>query len=209
MLIRVAEEFGIRIATFQHILEGYKVADAIAKHGAGGSGFSDWWSYKWEAYDAIPGNIPLMHQQGVLVSYNSDNAQLATRLNWEAAKGLEYGMSEEEALATVTINVAKQLGTDSFMGSIEPKKEADLVIWNGNPLSTGSKCVQTWVDGRRYFDIEEDAHLRQVAEIERSQLIQKILADKKSSSPASGTQRAMRRPNEEYLESCTTGDNHE
>jgi len=168
MLIRVAEDFGIRIATFQHILEGYKVAEALASHGAGGSGFSDWWAYKWEAYDAIPGNIPLMHDRGVLVSYNSDNSQLATRLNWEAAKGLKYGMTEEEALATVTINVAKQLGTDAMTGSLEPGKDADLVLWSGNPLSTRTKCLQTWVDGRKYFDVEEDQRLRDRIELSKN-----------------------------------------
>ena len=208
MLLRVAEDFGIRVATFQHVLEGYKVAEALAQHGAGGSGFSDWWAYKWEAYDAIPGNLPLMQAQGVVVSYNSDNSQLATRLNWEAAKGLKYGMTEEEALATVTINPAKQLGIDRMTGSLEAGKDADVVLWNGNPLSTASKCLQTWIDGRKYFDVDEDLQMRQQIELERMTLIQKVLQESGGSS-APGSQRMMRRPNEDILESCTEETGHE
>ncbi len=207
MLIRVAEDFGIKIATFQHVLEGYKVAEAIAKHGAGASTFSDWWSFKMEAFDAIPGNGPLMHSQGVLVSYNSDNAQLATRLNWEAAKAAKFGLSEEEALKFVTINSAKQLRIDDKVGSLEVGKDADFVIWSGNPISTYSHCEQTWVDGRKYFDIQEDAQLRQQIQKERSTLIQKIHSRKQSPSgptPAAGAPR-FRRPNETMLRSCMEG----
>lgn len=207
MLIRVAEDFGIKIATFQHVLEGYKVAEAIAKHGAGASTFSDWWSFKMEAFDAIPGNGPLMHSQGVLVSYNSDNAQLATRLNWEAAKAAKFGLSDEEALKFVTINSAKQLRIDDKVGSLEVGKDADFVIWNGNPISTYSHCEQTWVDGRKYFDIQEDAQLRQQIQKERSTLIQKIHSSKQSPSgpaPVAGAPR-FRRPNETTLRSCMEG----
>ncbi|HEY4612738.1 MAG TPA: amidohydrolase family protein, partial [Bacteroidota bacterium] len=190
MMIRIADDFGFRIATFQHVLEGYKVADAMAKHGAGGSTFSDWWAYKIEAWDAIPGNGPLMASQGVLVSYNSDNSQLATRLNWEAAKAIPFGMSEEEALKFVTINPAKQLGIADKVGSLEVGKDADIAIWNGNPLSTYTKCVQTWVDGRRYFDLDEDNQLRQEIQNERATLIQKILASKNAASPSPATRQA-------------------
>lgn len=207
MLIRVAEDFGIRIATFQHVLEGYKVAEAIAKHGAGASTFSDWWSFKMEAFDAIPGNGPLMHSQGVLVTYNSDNAQLATRMNWEASKAAKFGLSDEEALKFVTINAAKQLRIDDKVGSLEVGKDADFVIWSGNPISTYSRCEQTWVDGRKYFDLQEDAQLRQQIQKERSALIQKIHANKQSPSgptPTPGTPR-FRRPNETTLRSCMEG----
>ncbi|MEX0737533.1 MAG: amidohydrolase family protein [Bacteroidota bacterium] len=207
MLIRVAEDFGIKIATFQHVLEGYKVAEAIAKHGAGASAFSDWWSFKMEAFDAIPGNGPLMHSQGVLVSYNSDNAQLATRMNWEASKAVKFGLSEEEALKFVTINAAKQLRIDDKVGSLEMGKDADFVIWSGNPISTYSQCEQTWVDGRKFFDLREDAQLRQQIQKERSTLIQKIHANKQSPSgpaPAAGAPR-LRRPNETVLRSCMEG----
>ena len=210
MLIRVAEEFGIKIATFQHVLEGYKVADAIAKHGAGASTFSDWWAYKIEAWDAIPGNGPLMHKQGVVVSYNSDNSQLATRLNWEAAKALEYGISEEEALNFVTLNPAKQLKIDSKVGSLEAGKDADFAIWSGNPLSTFTKCEQTWVDGKKYFDVLEDQGMRKKVEQERATLVQKILKSKKEPSVAAGGgPRAPRRPNEVEIQSCIEELTHE
>lgn len=207
MLIRVAEDFGIRIATLQHILEGYKVADVIAKHGAGASGFSDWWSYKWEAYEAIPGALPLMHKQGVLISYNSDDSQLATRLNWEAAKGIEFGLSEEEVLAAVTINPARQLRIDKYVGSLEAGKDADIAVWSGNPLSTASKCVQTWVDGRRMFDIDEDQTLQKKAAAERAELIQKILKEKKSGPSPGSAPPTLRRPSEVYLQSCSSEEN--
>ena len=203
MLIRVAEEFGIKIATFQHVLEGYKVAEAIAKHGAGASTFSDWWAYKIEAWDAIPGNGPLMHKQGVIVSYNSDNSQLATRLNWEAAKALEFGISEEEALNFVTLNPAKQLKIENKVGSLEPGKDADFAIWSGNPLSTFTKCEQTWVDGKKYFDVLEDHATQKKIEQERATLIQKILANKKEPGTAAGEgQHGPRRPNELEIRSC-------
>ena len=184
MLMKVAEDFGIRIATLQHVMEGYKIADEIAKHGAGGSTFSDWWAYKIEAWDAIPGNGPLMHDRGVVVSYNSDDNQQATRLNWEAAKAIRFGISEEEALKFVTINPAKQLRIDDKVGSLEEGKDADFVVWSGDPLSTYSKCEQTWVDGRKYFDVKEDLAMRTEIEKERAVLIQKVLASKKESGPA-------------------------
>jgi len=211
MMLRLAEEFGFRIATFQHVLEGYKVADAMAKHGAGGSTFSDWWAYKIEAWDAIPGNGPLMASQGVVVSYNSDNAQLASRMNWEASKAIKFGLSEEEALNFVTINPAKQLGIADKVGSLEVGKDADFVIWNGNPLSTYTKCLQTWVDGRKYFDVDEDKQLREQIQKERAALIQKVLATKPQTPqpPAGGRPTRSRRPNEERLQSCMEGFDHE
>lgn len=204
MLIRVCEDFGIKIASFQHVLEGFKVAEAIAKHGAGASSFSDWWGYKIEAWDAIPGNGPLMYQQGVVVSYNSDDSQLATRLNWDAAKALEFGVPEEEALNFVTLNPAKQLKIDNRVGSLEPGKDADFAIWNGSPLSTFTKCEQTWVDGKKYFDLKEDAQMRKQIEQERGKLTQKILGMKKESttSPQGGPPRGPRRPNELEHHSC-------
>jgi imidazolonepropionase-like amidohydrolase len=211
MLVRIAEDFGFTIATFQHVLEGYKVADAIAKHGAGASTFSDWWAYKIEAWDAIPGNGPLMHAQGVVVSYNSDNSQLATRLNWEAAKAVKFGLSEEEALKFVTINPAKQLRVDDKIGSLEVGKDADFVVWSGNPLNTFSRCEQTWIDGRKYFDLDEDRKLREQIQKERSTLVQKILASKPTGAPAQqpGQRPVMRRPNEIAPYSCMEGVTHE
>lgn len=164
MIIRVAEEFGFKIATFQHVLEGYKVADEIAAHGAGASTFSDWWGYKVEAEDAIPYNAALMHERGVLVSVNSDSAEHARRLNTEAAKAIHWGgMSEEDALALVTINPARQLRIDDRVGSLEAGKDADVVIWNRHPLSTYAIVDRVYIDGRKYYDrLEEERRLTQV-----------------------------------------------
>ena len=157
MLIRVAEEFGFKIATFQHVLEGYKVAKEIAAHGAGASTFSDWWGYKIEAVDAIPYNAALMTRKGVLVSVNSDSAEHARRLNTEAAKSIKWGgLSEDEALALVTINPAKQLRIDSRVGSLEVGKDADVVIWNHHPLSSYAIADRVYIDGQKYYDRQDD-----------------------------------------------------
>jgi imidazolonepropionase-like amidohydrolase len=180
MLIRIADDFGFTIGTFQHVLEGYKVAIEIAKHGAGASTFSDWWAYKVEAYDAIPYNAAIMHKAGVVVTLNSDSNELARRLNKEAAKAVKYGgVSEIEALKFVTLNAAKQFEIDDRVGSLEAGKDADFVIWSGHPLSTYTICEQTWIDGRRYFDLEEDRVMRKQVEKERMMLIQKLLKPKK------------------------------
>ena len=156
-LLRLAEEFGFRVATLQHVLEGYKVADEIAEHGAGASTFSDWWGYKVEAYDAIPGNAALMAERGVVVSINSDSGEEMRHLNQEAAKAIRWGgMDEIEALKLVTLNPAIQFGVDDRIGSIEPGKDADLVLWSDHPLSTQAVARKTWVDGDLYFDREAD-----------------------------------------------------
>jgi imidazolonepropionase-like amidohydrolase len=173
--LRVLEDFNIKIATLQHILEGYKVAEVMAKHGAGGSSFSDWWAYKIEVWDAIPFNGALMHGQGVVVSFNSDDRELARHLNHEAAKAVKYGgVPPEEALKFVTLNPAKQLRIDSMVGSLEIGKHADFAIWSTSPLSTMSRCEQTWVDGRKYFDRTEDAERRKEVERMRAVLVQKV-----------------------------------
>ena len=183
-LLRTCEEFGVKIATLQHILEGYKVADAIARHGAGGSSFSDWWAFKSEVYEAIPYNGALMHRAGVVVSFNSDDPELARRLNTEAAKAVKYGgVPEQDALRFVTINPAKQLGIERWVGSIEVDKDADLALWNGPPLSTYTRCEQTWIDGRKYFDREIDRRVRDDAGKKRAALIQRILS---SGDPTAG-----------------------
>ena len=156
-LLRLAEELGFRIATLQHVLEGYRVADEIAAHGAGASTFSDWWAYKVEAYEAIPYNAALMTDRGVLVSINSDDAEEMRHLNHEAAKAVKWGgLSDEQALALVTINPAKQLRIDDRVGSIEVGKDADLVIYDGHPLSSYAVVQTTLVDGKVYFDRELD-----------------------------------------------------
>lgn len=179
MLMRVAEDFGFRIGTFQHVLEGYKVADVMAKHGAAGSTFSDWWSYKVEAYDAIPHNAALMHRVGVNVSINSDSGELARRMNLEAAKAVkDGGVSEEEALKFVTLNPAIQLGIADRVGSLEAGKDGDFVVWSGHPLSTYSICERTWIDGAEYFSLEKDRALRERDAAERARLIGKVLGGK-------------------------------
>jgi imidazolonepropionase-like amidohydrolase len=180
MLLRLAEEFGFRVATLQHVLEGYKIADEIAAHGAGGSTFSDWWAYKDEAADAIPWNGAVMWQRGVVTTFNSDSNELARRLNLEAAKAVRYGnVPEVEALKFVTINSAKQFHVDGRIGSLEPGKDADFVIWSGSPLSTYSLAEQTWIDGRKYFDRADDLKHREEMARERAALIAKVKAESK------------------------------
>ena len=177
MLMRVAEDFGFRIRVFQHVLEGYKIAEVMKEHGAMASTFSDWWAYKFEVVDAIPYNGALMHEVGVVVSFNSDNGELARRLNLEAAKAVKYGgVDPSEALKFVTLNPAKQLGVEQYVGSLEEGKHGDFVIWSGSPLSTYSKCEQTWIEGRKYFDIEEDMEMRGQVLAERARIIQKVMA---------------------------------
>ena len=186
MLLRVAEDFDFTVAKFEHVLEGYKVAEKMAEHGAGGSSFTDWWAYKFETYDGIPYNGALMHEAGVLVSFNSDDDEIARRLNLEAAKGVKYGgMSEIDALNTVTINSAKQLKIDKWVGSLEEGKDADFVVWSGHPLSTQSICTETWIDGRQYFSLQKDAELRARDRLIRQNLIQKILNSEDDGNSAS------------------------
>ena len=171
-LLRLAEELGFRIATLQHVLEGYRVADEIAAHGAGASTFSDWWAYKVEAYEAIPHNAALMADRGVLVSVNSDDAEEMRHLNHEAAKAVRWGgLSDDEALALVTINPARQFGIDDRIGSIEVGKDADIVIYDRHPLSSYAVVQTTLVDGKVYFDRELDRRRREaLAALERSLL---------------------------------------
>ncbi len=180
MLMKLAEEQGFRINTFTHILEGYKVADKMAKHGANGSTFSDWWAYKYEVRDAIPYNAALMNEQGVNVCINSDDAEMARRLNQEAAKTVKYGnVSEEAAWKMVTLNPAKALHLDKRMGSIAVGKDADLVLWNDHPLSIYAKPVKTIVDGIVFYDLKEDAEMRKEVDQERERIIQLMLEAKK------------------------------
>ncbi len=176
MFVRLSKELGIPVAAFQHVLEGYKVADAMASINAGGSTFSDWWAYKMEVYDAVPGNGVMMHKAGVLISFNSDSAELHRRLNTEAAKAVKYGgLSEIDALNFVTLNPAKQLRIDKRTGSLEVGKDADFVVWSGHLLSTTARAEQTWIEGRRYFDLAQDLTLRAAAQTERERLVAKAL----------------------------------
>jgi imidazolonepropionase-like amidohydrolase len=156
MLIRIADDYHFKIKTFQHVLEGYKVAEEMAAHGAGGSTFSDWWAYKMEAFDAIPYNAALMTERGVVVSVNSDDAEEARHLNQEAAKSMKYGgLSANEALKLVTLNPAIQLGIDNRVGSIDVGKDADLAIFNRDPLSVYAVVQKTLIDGQEGVGREE------------------------------------------------------
>ncbi len=174
MLMRVAKEFGFKVRTFQHVLEGYKVADELAAAGAGGSTFSDWWAYKMEAYDAIPYNAALMTERGVIVSVNSDDAEEARHLNQEAAKSMKYGgLSANDALKLVTINPAIQLGIDNRVGSLEVGKDADIAIFNHDPLSVYAVVQKTIIDGQIYFDRQADIAGRAALEKEKQALLDK------------------------------------
>ena len=179
MLMKVAESFDFHINTFTHILEGYKVADKMAEHGAGGSTFSDWWAYKYEVKDAIPQNAAIMHNAGVTVAINSDDPEMSRRLNQEAAKSVKYGgISEEEAWKFVTLNPAKLLHIDNRVGSIKEGKDADLVLWNENPLSVYAKPEKTIIEGKVYFDLEKDKELRAEIEQQKNLLTTQMLKAK-------------------------------
>lgn len=195
MLMKVAERYDFTVNTFTHILEGYKVADKMAEHGAAGSTFSDWWAYKFEVEEAIPYNGALMHEQGVVVAFNSDDAEMARRLNQEAAKAVLFGgVSEEEAWKFVTLNPAKMLHIDDRVGSIKVGKDADLVLWNNNPLSIYARADRTYVDGRQYFNRSDYEQQLQQLQRERNALIQASLDDKKKggkTQPASGKRRRL------------------
>jgi imidazolonepropionase-like amidohydrolase len=171
------ENRGMRIGTFQHVLEGYKVADAIAAAGAGASSFSDWWGYKFEVFDAIADNAAFLHEQGVVVSINSDSDEHARRLNTEAAKAVKYGrVAPHEALMFVTANPCKQLGVFARTGSLTAGKDADLALWTADPLSYDALCAATWVDGRQLFSLARDAENRVRILQERTRLLQRAAA---------------------------------
>jgi imidazolonepropionase-like amidohydrolase len=197
MLMRVAKEFGFKVRTFQHVLEGYKVADEIVASGAGASTFSDWWGYKVEAYDAIPYNAALMTERGVVVSINSDDAEEARQLNQEAAKSMKYGgMSANDALKLITINPAIQLGIDKRVGSIEVGKDADLVIYNHDPLSVYAVAQKTLIDGQVYFDRQKDIAGRAALDKEKQDLLakEKKAAEEKKEEEKKASDKAPEKP---------------
>ncbi|PWT72414.1 MAG: amidohydrolase [Bacteroidetes bacterium] len=198
MLMRVAEKFGFRVNTLTHILEGYKVADKIKMHGSSVSTFSDWWAYKMEVQDAIAYNATIMQKIGLNVCINSDDPEMARRLNQEAAKSVKYGaMDEEDALKMVTLNPARALHVEDRVGTIKEGKDADLVLWSDHPLSIYAKPLKTIVDGTIYYDVERDSLQRIRIREERNRLIQKLLSEKKSGSAVTpGT------PSFEVLLSC-------
>ena len=181
MLMKLAEKYGFRVNTFTHILEGYKVADKMKEHGVGGSTFSDWWVYKYEVKDAIPYNSAIMAKVGVVTAVNSDDSEMARRLNQEAAKAVKYGgLSEEEAWKLVTLNPAKLLHLDHRMGKVEKGYDADIVLWDNNPLSIYARVEKTYIDGRCYYSNESDLENRAKIKQERIRLVQKMLKEKGS-----------------------------
>ncbi len=197
-MLRVAEEFGVRVATLQHILEGYKVADEIAKHGAGASTFSDWWAYKVEVYDAIPYNGALMRERGVVVSFNSDSDELARRLNCgggeggqvrRRAAGRRARLRDDQPGETARHREARRLARARA-------RTRDFVIWSGDPLSAESVALETWIEGKKYFDRAADLARRPALDQEKADLIEKakkVLDADKKSKPGAGTEKPAER----------------
>lgn len=197
--IEVANRMGYKYNTFTHILEGYKVADKMKEHGANASTFSDWWAYKMEVEDAIPYNAAIMHRVGLNVAINSDDAEMARRLNQEAAKIVKYGgVSEEEALKMVTLNPAKMLHVDDRVGSLKVGKDGDVVVWSDNPLSIYAKSLYTIVDGTIYFDRQKDEQMRKLVDIERVRIIKKMNSEKRSGAPVQPAQ-----PSYQVIHTCS------
>jgi imidazolonepropionase-like amidohydrolase len=193
MLLNIADEFGFKVRTFQHVLEGYKVAKEIAQHGAGASTFADFWGYKIEAYDAIAYNTAIMVRHGINTSVNSDSNERARRLNIEAAKAMRYGdLTEEEALKLITMNPAWQLGIQDRVGSIDVGKDADLAIWSAHPLSVYARVDTTLIDGEVFFDRQQDLARRAELEKERATLEQAEPNRPANRGPAPGAPRGRR-----------------
>jgi imidazolonepropionase-like amidohydrolase len=184
MLMRLAEKYNFRVNTFTHVLEGYKITEKLKQHGASASTFSDWWAYKYEVIDAIPHNGALLTKAGVNTGFNSDDPEMGRRLNQEAAKAMKYGgLTETEALRLVTLNPAKMLKIDNYVGSLQPGKHADVVLWSHNPLSIYAKAEKTWIDGKLYYDIEQLQQLQDQMLNEKALLIRKAtLAAKNGTS---------------------------
>jgi imidazolonepropionase-like amidohydrolase len=192
-LVRLAEEFGFRVQTLQHGVEAYKIAPELAASGVAAVVWSDWGGFKLEAYDATVYNARILIEAGVVTSLHSDDSEIASRMNWEAGKLLRTGLTPEQALSTVTNGSAKAVAIDARVGSLEAGKDGDFVIWSGNPLSQFTRAEQTWVDGRRYFSLEEDAAMRVQIDRERTQLIQAILSVGENDDDDEGRGRRGRR----------------
>lgn len=158
MLINVVKDFNITKLVFQHTNEGFKVAPEIAKYTMGASVFADWWAYKMEVYYSTAFNAAILTANGAITSINSDDAELIRHLYHEAGKTQRYGgLTDDQAIALITINPAKQLGIDDKVGSLEVGKQADMVIFDNHPLSVYAIPMMTFIDGVKYFDIKENA----------------------------------------------------
>ncbi|MCX7728931.1 MAG: amidohydrolase family protein, partial [Bacteroidia bacterium] len=196
MLIHLADSLGFKVNTFTHILEGYKVADKLKKHGATASTFSDWWAYKMEVMEAIPFNAALLTKMGVNTCINSDDAEMGRRLNQEAGKTIKYGgLSPVQALKLITLNPAKALGIDKEVGSIEVGKVGDVVLWTDNPLSINAKVKYTIIEGKIYYDDEENKKIEESIQKERTRIIEKLIKAKKENTP---TQKYVHKPHKIY-----------
>jgi imidazolonepropionase-like amidohydrolase len=196
--MEVANRMGYTVNTFTHILEGYKVADKMKAHGSNASTFSDWWAYKMEVQDAIPYNAAIMHNVGLNVAINSDDAEMARRLNQEAAKIVKYGgVSEIEALKMVTLNPAKMLHIEDKVGSLKVGKDADVVVWSDHPLSIYAMSLYTIVDGTVYFDREKDKQIQSFVDVERNRIIRKMNSEKRSGAPVTPA-----RPSYQIMHTC-------
>ncbi len=199
MAMQVANKMGYTVNTFTHILEGYKVADKMLKHGSYVSTFSDWWAYKMEVEDAIPYNAAIMQKVGLTVAINSDDAEMARRLNQEAGKIVKYGgVTEEEALKMVTLNPAKMLHVDNKVGSLKVGKDGDVVLWSDNPLSIYAKSLYTIVDGTVYFDRQKDEQLQKEVDAERTRLVKKLTGEKRGGAPTIPAQ-----PSYQIMHTCS------
>ena len=184
MLMHVADSMGFTINTFTHILEGYKIADKMKKHGVGGSTFADWWAYKFEVIDAIPQNAAMMHNAGIVTAINSDDAEMGRRLNQEAGKIVKYGgISQEDAWKMVTLNPAKLLHLDDRMGSIKVGKDADLVLWTSNPLSIQAVVEKTMIDGLILYDATQLTQLEERNAAEKARIISTMLQSNQKGEP--------------------------
>lgn len=183
MIMDVARDFGVKVNTFIHFNEGYKIADQVRRNGAAASVFSDWWDYKYETYEGSSYNAGMLLKQGVLTCLHSDDAEMGRRLNQEAAKIVKYGgIQETDALKLVTINPAKILHLDDRMGSIKEGKDADLVLWSDNPLSIYSHAIKTMVDGTFFFDEENDKQMKEQIDNDRNRIISNILKEPPSTT---------------------------
>jgi imidazolonepropionase-like amidohydrolase len=199
MAMKMAEKMGYTVNTFTHILEGYKVADKMLKHGSFASTFSDWWAYKMEVEDAIPYNAAIMQKVGLTVAINSDDAEMARRLNQEAAKIVKYGgVTEEEALKMVTLNPAKMLHVENKVGSLKVGKDGDVVLWSDNPLSIYAKSLYTIVDGTVYFDRNKDEQMQKQVDAEKLRLVRKMNGEKRSGAPMMPAQ-----PSYQIMHTCS------
>jgi len=152
-IMKLCKEYGVKLAVFEHGLEGYRITNELIKYGVGVSTFADFWGYKWEAFKTMPHSAALMAKRGVLIALNSDDAERMRRLYLDAAKTMRFGgLSENEALRLITINPAKMLGVDKWVGTLEPGKDADIAVFNRHPLDPYTLCEMTMVDGKVLFD---------------------------------------------------------